>query len=197
VKEMDVKEAIEKRRAYRAIDPIDVTDNLIEELSRSAQLMCSCFNKQPWRYVFVDSKNQLDRLKSESINEGNAWAKDTSLIIAVFSEKSLDCVIKDREYYSFDTGMATGAMLLKIVEMGLVGHPIAGFSPKKAREILEIPENYSLITLIIVGKQNLDIASKLNDDQQKTELNRPKRLALEKFSFRNKFVLEESIGKPK
>jgi nitroreductase len=50
---MDVKRAIEERRAYRSLDPAGITDDLINDLAESARLAPSCFNNQPWRFVFV------------------------------------------------------------------------------------------------------------------------------------------------
>ena len=82
-----------------------------------------------------------------TLSEGNAWARKASMIIAVFTKKELDCVIGSREFYLFDTGMATAQMILRATELNLVMHPIAGYSHSKAKEILAIPEEMILITL--------------------------------------------------
>jgi len=87
-----------------------------------------------------------------AMSKGNAWVQAASLIIAVFSKKELDCLIKEREYYLFDTGMATAFIILRATELGLVAHPIAGFNEDAVKEILGIPEEMRLITLVIVGK---------------------------------------------
>ncbi len=50
---MEVMDALEARRSYRSLDPVAITENLIKDLSRSAGLAPSCFNYQPWRFVFV------------------------------------------------------------------------------------------------------------------------------------------------
>ncbi len=109
---MDVKEAIEKRRAFRCLEKTDVSDDVISELVRAAQLSPSCFNNQPWRFVFVKNEEILEKLK-EALNKGNEWAYAASVVIAVITKKEFDCVIKYREYYLFDTGMAVYAMLLR------------------------------------------------------------------------------------
>src|SRR3989339_848341 len=100
---MDVKEAIEKRRAYRALGPVEVTDGIIRELATAAQLTASCFNNQPWKFVFVRSEEALAKAR-ECLSKGNEWAKEAPLIIAAFARKENDCVIKEREYYLFDLG---------------------------------------------------------------------------------------------
>ena len=100
---MDVKQAIEKRRAYRSLEHIEITEDLIKDLAQSAQLFCSCFNNQPWRYVFVYDPEMLKKMHV-ALSQGNEWAQSASMIIAVFSKPELDCIIKDRKYYLFDTG---------------------------------------------------------------------------------------------
>ncbi len=181
-----LKDILEKRRATRSLAPVEITPPLIKDLAESARLMPSCFNKQPWRFVFVYDKEQLTNLHS-ALNKGNEWAKKASLIVAVFSKKDLDCVIKDREYYLFDTGMATAALILRATEMGLVAHPIAGYDSDKVKEALNIPAEYQVIALINIGKQADEIDPILSDYQKLAEKERPARLPLENFVYLNKF----------
>jgi nitroreductase len=171
---MDVAQAINERRAYRSLEPVDITEDLIEDLARNARLAPSCFNNQPWRFVFVRDKEMLEKMH-EALSKGNVWAHAASMIIAVFSKKEDDCIIKDREYHQFDCGLAVGFLILRATELGLVAHPIAGYSPRKTREILDIPEDYQVITLIIVGKHSEEISSILSDEQAASEKSRPKR----------------------
>jgi nitroreductase len=165
---MDVKQAIEKRRAYRSLEHIEITEDLIKDLAQSAQLFCSCFNNQPWRYVFVYDPEMLKKMHV-ALSQGNEWAQSASMIIAVFSKPELDCIIKDRKYYLFDTGMATAALILRATELGLVAHPIAGYRPKKVKEILNIPIEMGVITLIIIGKHSEEINPLLSEKQMEAE----------------------------
>jgi len=109
---MDVKEAINSRRAYRSLEPVEITQEIINSLVESARLSPSCFNNQPWRYIFVTDQKVLEDMHS-ALSSGNEWARLSSMIIAVFSKKENDCMIKDREYYLFDTGMATALIILR------------------------------------------------------------------------------------
>jgi len=181
---MDVKQAIEKRRAYRSLEHIEITEDHIKDLAQSAQLFCSCFNNQPWRYVFVYDPEVLKKMHV-ALSQGNEWAQSASMIIAVFSKPELDCIIKDRKYYLFDTGMATAALILRATELGLVAHPIAGYSPKKVKEILNIPIEREVITLIIIGKHSEEINPLLSEKQIEAERKRPERLSFDKFVYMN------------
>jgi len=183
---LKVKEAINNRRAYRSLDHLEITNDTIYDLARCAQLSASCFNNQPWRYLFVYDSKILKNMH-EVLSSGNEWAKKASMIIVVFSKKDDDCVIRDREYYLFDTGMATANLILRATELDFIAHPIAGFSPKKTREVLKIPDKYQIITLVIVGKHSKTINPVLSEKQIKNENKRPGRLQFDKFMYINKF----------
>jgi nitroreductase len=181
-----LREILNDRRATRSLAPLDINPELITDLAESAQLMPSCFNKQPWRFVFVYDKEQLKRLHP-ALNQGNEWAKKASLIVAVFTKKDLDCLVKDREYFLFDTGMATAALILRATEMGLVAHPIAGYDEGQIKKVLNIPDEYQVITLINIGRKADEIDPLLNEYQKATEVKRPARFSLEEFAFLNSF----------
>lgn len=183
---MNVSEAIHARRAYRSLMPVEITQETVDDLASHAQLSASCFNNQPWRYVFVYERKKLEEMY-EALSRGNAWAKQSSMIIAAFSKPDDDCQIRSREYHQFDLGMATATMILRATELGLVAHPIAGFSPKKTREILGIPDEYSVLTLIIVGKKMQEIHPSLSEDQVKNELKRPEREPLNTWAYHNRY----------
>jgi nitroreductase len=184
---MDVKEAIRKRRAYRSLIQIEITNELIKDLAECVQITASCFNNQPWRYVFVYDKEMLENLY-DALSSGNEWAKKSSMIIVVLGKQEDDCVIRDRIYYRFDIGMATEALILRATELGLVAHPIAGYSPRKTREILGIPDDIDVIALVIVGKHTDKIDPVLSDKQIEAEKNRPERIPIDEFVYINRYI---------
>jgi nitroreductase len=187
---MDVKQAILQRRNYRSLEPIEITDALINDLAKSVQLAPSCFNNQPWRFSFVYEPPLLKKLHS-ALSKGNEWGYSGSMIIVITSKKDYDCILKNREYYLFDTGIATAFLLLRATELGLVAHPIAGYSEKQVKEFLDIPEDMTVITLVVVGKHSKTISTHLSEKQIETEKQRPERLSLAKFAFKNIFQKEQ------
>lgn len=188
---VELDRAIEGRRAYRSLEPVGIPDSLIEDLARTAQLAPSCFNNQPWRFVFVRDPAILERVFSH-LTPGNRWARSASMVIAVYSKEELDCVAEERKYFLFDTGMATAFMMLKATEHGLVAHPIAGFDEKGVKDVLLIPEGMTLITLIVVGRRSTTVNPVLTQSQARSETRRPERKPLGEFVY---FDIAE-LGKP-
>jgi len=183
---VNVKEAIQTRRAYRSLAPEEITEELIRDLAKRVQLAPSCMNNQPWRLIFVHNPSRLEQLFT-ALSSGNKWAEKASMIIAVFSKPENDCMIKGRNYFLFDTGLAISLLVLRATELNLVAHPIAGFDEQKAKEILNIPNEMTLITLVIVGKHSEEINPVLSDNMKLGEKQRPPRKPLEEFIFINDY----------
>lgn len=183
---MHVKDAIKERRAYRSLERVEISDDMVNELSEAARLAPSCYNKQPWRFIFVRDPDTLARLH-KALPGGNKWAEAASMIVAVFSARDLGCLIEGREYNLYDTGTATGFMVLRATEMGLVAHPIAGYDEKKVKEALGVPGDMQVITLVNVGKLSKDISPVLSEQQIEAEKKRPERLPKEKIFFMDSY----------
>ncbi|MEK6795653.1 MAG: nitroreductase family protein [Spirochaetota bacterium] len=179
---MELSTVINERRATRSLAPAIIDEAMVRRLAERASLAPSCFNKQPWRYVFVYGDAALTGLKTALNSPGNDWAQKASLITAVACRKEDDCVVKEREYYLFDTGMATALLLLSGTEMGLVMHPIAGFDENKAKDALGIPADHRLITLVIAGKKAVAADPILSESQRKAEAVRPERFSFNEFA---------------
>lgn len=177
---MDVKTAIETRRAYRSLDPVEIDRELIEELARCAILAPSCFNNQPARFDFVVGE-ALGPMR-EALSRGNGWAHDASMIVAVHAEVESDCRVHGRDYFLFDTGLATAMLVLRATELGLVAHPIAGYDEAAVKAALDIPDADRVITLVIVGRHADDIKPSLSEKQAAAEAQRPERLAFDEFA---------------
>lgn len=179
--DMHVTETIEGRRAYRSLDPVEISDELVRDLGRCASLAPSCFNYQPWRFVFVYGTEKLDEMR-EILAKGNEWARAASMIITVHGRLEDDCDIKGREYYLFDTGLATAFLILRATERGLVAHPIAGYDEAAVKSILDIPADARVITLVIVGSHADSIHPELSDKQAAAEAERPERLPFDSYA---------------
>ncbi|MHB1661051.1 MAG: nitroreductase family protein [bacterium] len=185
---MDLTEVIKSRRAYRSLEKTVVTEDLIRTLASAASLSASCFNHQPWKFVFVYENNILEELKT-ALSKGNDWARNSSMIIAVLSKQNDDCILDYRKYYLFDTGMATALLILKATELGYVAHPIAGYNPETAKSVIKSPDDMEIITLIIFGKHKEEIDSILSEKQRNDEIKRPERKAFNEYACFNRYCL--------
>ena len=183
---MEVVEAIRARRAKRAFQDKPVEDDKIDALVEAVRLSASCNNNQPWRIVICKGKEALAAAK-DALPRGNAWATRAPVIMVVSAKPVDDCQLPDRrDYFLFSSGLAIGQLELRATELGLVAHPIAGYDPLKAKAVLGIPEEYVVITFVIVGYPGGD-DSLLSDKQKANELTRPERKPIGENFFIDKW----------
>jgi nitroreductase len=184
---LNVTNAIKARRAYRSLEPVEITEDTIRDLAYHAGLSPSCNNNQPWRFVFIRDVAQLSKIFAV-LPPHNKWIELASMIIAVFSRPGEDCVAKERIYHQFDTGMATAFLILRATELGLIAHPVAGYNEEVVKQILGLPENYQIITLVNVGRHSDKIHPYLTESQAAREKERPARYPFDKFAFLDKYM---------
>ncbi|MDD1773748.1 MAG: nitroreductase family protein [Methanomassiliicoccales archaeon] len=183
---MEVAEAITTRRAKRTLDARPVSNDIVRELVEAMRLSASCNNNQPWRVVIARDNESLAKVKS-ALSKGNVWATRSPLILVVAAKPEDDCRLSDnRDYFLFSTGLAVGQMLLRATELGIIAHPIAGFNPVEAKRLLEIPNEYVVITFVICGYLGTD-ASLLSEKQVEIEKKRPDRKPLGESFFDGKW----------
>ena len=65
---------------------------------------------------------------------------------------------------------------------------MAGFSPKKVRGILGIPDDMQVITLVNVGVHADTLHDKLTEQQKRVEPVRPERLPFEKYAYIDRYT---------
>ncbi len=142
---------IELRRAKRALSEDKIPEETIKRIMTAATYAPSCFNNQPWRFIVIHEQEALEKART-ALPGANYWAEKAPLLVLVVTKPDLDCQLKDdREYALFDAGLATENLILQAVKEGLIAHPIAGFKPLKLKEEFGIPEEYTPITVVVIG----------------------------------------------
>ncbi len=173
------------RKATRAFSSTKLSEEIINQLMEAARLSASCFNNQPWRFLFLTEESALEKGRY-ALSKGNSWAKAVPLLVVGFTKPELDCQLPDgREYYQFDLGMAVQNILLQATELNLVARPMAGFSPDIIRQEFDIPKEFEITIMIAIGFEG-DINDL--DEKLQAKLREPrKRKPLTEDFYMNKY----------
>ncbi|MBN1153793.1 nitroreductase family protein [candidate division KSB1 bacterium] len=163
----DLISLLKARKASRAFSSQPLNEEIISRLMNAIQLSASCFNNQPWRYIFLTDNDLLEKAR-KALTPGNSWALKAPLLVIGYSRREFDCQIKDgRDYYLFDLGMATQLLLLQATELNLVARPMAGYSVSELRQGLEIPDIYDIYIVVAVGYEG-DVNELNEKDKQRS-----------------------------
>lgn len=125
----------------------------MQTLFEAARWSPSCFNEQPWRFVYAHKPDDLDKLRSVLVESNQAWANHAPLLAIAFSKKSFTHHGKPNRWADFDTGAAWMALTLQANKLGLHTHGMGGFDIDKAYEVTGMdPDEYNVICAIAIGK---------------------------------------------
>lgn len=150
--EYDIMPEIKERWSPRALssEPIPMED--IRAIIEAAHYAPSCFNEQPWRFVVAHTPEALKPFH-EALSSRNAlWATKAPVLILICGHQKFAQSGKDNFYHTFDSGTAWGFLSLEAQRRGICTHGMAGFKKTMLRESLNIPEEWTLIALVAVGR---------------------------------------------
>lgn len=148
----DIMSEIKYRWSPRAFssEKVDVED--IKAIIEAARYAPSCFNDQPWRFIIAYKQKELEVMRSLLVDSNRVWADKAPVLLAIAARKFFSSNGKENFWHSFDAGTAWGYLSLEAQRRGLITHAMGGFKRKASAEMLGIPENYEILTIIAVGK---------------------------------------------
>ncbi len=146
------------RWSARAMSGEAVSREELMTLFEAARWAPSCFNDQPWRFVYVLQGSQDWPLFMDLLLPGNrVWAERAGALVMLLSSKTVAFNGKPSYSHSFDAGAAWQNFALQAYAMKLVVHGVLGFDHARARQTLNIPDGLHIETIIIVGKPGHDV----------------------------------------
>ncbi|CAG0974299.1 3-hydroxypropanoate dehydrogenase [Methanosarcinales archaeon] len=146
---MDVKTAIRTRRSIRAYDPREVEEEKLVRVLESGRLSPSASNRQERRFIVIRDAGTRKALSVAARNQ--KFLADAPVVIAACSVEKEYVMSCGQLAYPIDTAIAVDHMTLAAVEEGLGTCWIGAFDEKKVKEILNIPDEIRVVTLLPVG----------------------------------------------
>ncbi len=142
-----------ERWSPRAMSGEIITTDELNTLFEAARWAPSCFNEQPWRFLYAHRDSDEWSLFFDLLVEANQiWARDAGTLIVAVSKLTFSHNSKPNASHSLDTGAAWENLALQATSMGLVTHGMAGFDYEKARIDLNIPNDFAVEMMIAIGK---------------------------------------------
>lgn len=184
--EYDTDPIFPNRWSPRALSQEMISDKDLMSLFEAARWAPSAFNSQPWRFLYARRGSEEWELFFDTLADFNKmWTKDASYLLLVISRKNFEYNNKQNPTHVFDTGAAWENLALQASIMGLVAHGMSGFDYDKARENLEVPDDYEIIAMVAVGKRGKkeDLPEMLRDKEVISDRKKVSEIAL-KGKFR-------------
>lgn len=134
-------------RQSRQFDGSSIDEADLQRILEIARWSGSSKNSQPWQLVVVDDREQLKRLAH--VRELNIWMQDASVAIAIVLPGDTNAS------HSYDEGRLSERVMLAADVLGY-GSGTAWYTTddekSAAKEILQVPEDATLRSLVVIGR---------------------------------------------
>ncbi len=166
--ESEVDSIFTDRWSPRAFLSEPLPEHQIKSLFEAARWAPSCFNEQPWLFIYATEPEQRQKLVSVLVEKNQRWAGKCPLLMFVLARRQFKEGGRENRHAPFDAGSAWLSLALQARRLGLYAHAMAGFRIKKAYEVLGVSEEeYHIMAAIAVGRKNN--ADQLPDDLRAME----------------------------
>ena len=200
---MDTFDAIKTRRAIKKFDSTyKMTPEQVKSLMELAMLSPTSYNQQNWRFVTVTDQKVKEKIHVAARNQaqpldgslvillcGNtsAWKDDPMRywknhplekqehVKEAMHKKYSDSPQNRRDEAMRSCGFAAQTIMLAAKQMGLDSCPMVGFEYDEMAKIINLPDDYIIVMMIVVGKAASPAAE------------RGGQLSLDEVVFENKF----------
>ena len=160
----------ETRSVRRFLNERKIQEDTLVNLINLARLTPSGANKQPLKYMTVNTQEVCDKVFATL-----AWAgyiKDWDGPVKEEQPVSYILMLRDsniQKPLSFDDGIAAQTILLGARELGIGGCFIGNIKRTELRDILQIPEQYEISLVIALGYPKEEIKLHEIEDGQSIE----------------------------
>ena len=142
---METWEAITSRRNVREFTDRKIDEEVLDRVLEAGRRAPSSRNWQPWDFVVVTDREQLQELST--VWRGAGHVAHSAATIALVVNDSEDT----RARAEYDLGQATMAMMIAAADQGVGTGHAAVEDQAKAREVLGLPADRRVAYLIDLG----------------------------------------------
>jgi nitroreductase len=145
--DMETWDALRARRNVRSFTSQSVPQAALDQVLEAGRRAPSASNWQPWDFVVVTDRAELQRLSG--VWRGAGHVAGAAAAIAIVAPEQKDA--RTTSLLQYDLGQATMAMTVAAADLGLGTGHAAAQDQDLAREILGFPEDRFLAYLLSVG----------------------------------------------
>jgi len=153
-------------------EPRPVEDDKLLACLEAGRWAPSSYNEQPWT-VFLgkrENREAFDRLLDCLVEANQGWAVHAGALLLTVTHRKFSRNGKPNKAAEHDVGLFAANFSVQATALGLHVHQMIGIEPAKARQALNVPEDYDPLTALAVGYAADAAHPETRDDEQKVKL---------------------------
>lgn len=151
---------IQERRSIRKYEDRPVPDEALEQVLEAIRWAPSWTNCQCWEVIVVKDRAAKEKLQASLPPKGNPSIQamvGAPVVLVLCAKKGVSGFYKEQpstrfgEWMMYDLGLATQNLCLMAHSLGLGTVVVGLFDHQKAREAMQVPDGYELVTMVPLG----------------------------------------------
>lgn len=152
--EYPITPLIINRWSPRAMSGESISEEDLMSLFEAARWAPSSFNNQPWRFIYGKRNTPYFQKLFDLLTDSNQrWCKKAAVLVVILSSKYFEHNGKPSITHSLDTGAAWENIALEGSARDLVVHGIQGFDYERAKNELNVPDEFEVKAMFAIGKK--------------------------------------------
>ncbi len=158
---------MEQRYSCRKFTDKQITDEQLDAILDAGRIAPSACNKQPWRFIVLQGKDELAK-----VDECSKCRYGAQTVILVCFDKTVSAKNPDvtPDYGWIDCGLALMQMALVAESEGIASCIVGAYEPSKAREVFNLPDNIVTYQFLMLGHSNAEPSRMHYDRHTKDEI---------------------------
>lgn len=151
--DVPLNEIIRNRWSPRAFSDQAVAPDTLRSLFEAARWAPSSSNEQPWAYLAAakDDAENFAKMLSILVEFNVNWAKHAPVLALSIAHLRMERDGAANRHAFHDVGSASAQLTFEANSRGLLVHQMAGFDVEKARQVLELPQDWDPVAAIALG----------------------------------------------
>lgn len=148
-----IQPLILNRWSPRSMSGEPISDEVLMSLFEAARWAPSCYNSQPWRFLYAKRNTPHFAVFFDLLVDFNkSWCENAAVLGVIASETIFERNKKPSITHALDTGAAWENLSLEGNARNLVVHGMQGFDYEKAKKALKVPDPFEVLAMFAIGK---------------------------------------------
>lgn len=143
---------VRNRRLVDKFDERIVEAEAVEAVLEAARYAPSAREAQPWRFVVVQEALARHQIASAAFNHPHV--KSAPVVVVCCARIHSHVTGSGRPSFPMDLAAATQTMVIAAADLGLHTSWIYGFRESKVREVVGVPDDVPIVSLLCLGHQD-------------------------------------------
>lgn len=146
---MSVLDVIKNRDSIRKYKDKSMPKDELSKILEAARLAQSAANRQPWQFIVVTDPLMKQRLVEAA--DSRSFVGKAAAVLICLADSKRSAKVGLFEGFLIDLAIATENMALTAWDLGIGSCWIGAFDEEKVKELLDVPGNFRVASLLTLG----------------------------------------------